>query len=1310
VSDFVHLHVRSHFTLLQSTITVKKLLGSVKKKGMDAVALTDRGNLFGAFEAWSEANDKPKAAKGDLKKAKETAEKKPDDAAVLEALAAAEAAYAKAKADAVQLIVGCEMAVTSMGMTERVRDSSQLVLLAQNENGYRNLSRLVSRGWLEGFYFEPRVDLEAIAALSQDLICLTGAGQWSFLNRHLVAGNREEAVRQLGRLKDIFGDRVYVELSDFGPDANLDWRGLVGQNVGIARELDVPVVATNWVHYLDRAGAPVHDVQLAAEGATTLADTKRKRMPTQEFYLKTADEMAALFADLPEAIANTRVIADRCATSGIPMDGYQLPKFPCPDGLDENQLLRKQCEEGLVFRYGDEITPAHRERLEFELDTIIRMGFPAYFLIVADFIGWAKDHGIPVGPGRGSAAGSLVAYAMKITDMCPLKYGLLFERFLNPGRKSMPDIDIDFCKDRRDEVIQYVKRKYGEDAVTNIMTLGTMKAKMAIKDSARAYEWTPEEAQQLANFIPTDPSGKTDIPVCLGLKPLDPKKNEFAIVEGLKARYDGEERTRTVLDAAMQLEGLGRSLGVHACGIIIAPGPVSSFVPVCKVKGEKAATQFNMTQVEKAGLLKMDFLGLKTMSILKKATEIVKATEGIDIDLLKIPLADPRTFALLGTGRTLGVFQCESRGFQELIARLKPDRFEDMIALVALYRPGPLMANMHIDYCDRKHGIQKVTYPHACVEGALKETYGLYIYQEQVMILSRELCGFSPSEADDLRKAMGKKDIKTLEKLKEKFIGGAWDKWQFDRNICGKMWESILGFASYCFNKSHSACYGLIAYWTAWFKANHYAAFMTANLIYEMGDKEKMTLFVEELKSDGIEVLPPDINESGWEFTVVRRGADLSGVRGPGSGVQSSDAQGVVQTPAGASADTRTPDPGPRTPDDTAKPCIRFGFGGVKAMGEGATRHLVEVRKVGGPFTGLYDVFERVDQRTINKRVAEAMVKVGAFDALHGNRRAVFDSLERAYDRGARVAKTKAQRQSTLFDTFEEDASFKAQTQGLVEVADWPMTERLRYEKELTGYWMSCHPVQVHREVVERFAWADAKTLPTLPKGSKVVIAAVITGKRSVKTKTGRFLAVLSCEDATAHFEAVLFPGRPNRRGQFEPGAYERFAAECEPDVVALFAGVVEHRERRANRPPPAEGEEEAGADPGAEDEEAGPVVPIEEPKVEIQISLQISDVIPMALVTQRLTKDITLALAADEPAKKPPLEKLELLLREHAGSCPLHIQVHLPEGVGLTVALGDRWKVRPSDELLARLAEIVGPERIILRSQDPFEAARQAG
>ena len=1212
-SEFTHLHVHSHYTLLESPITVPRLLKAVKEKGMDAVALTDRGNLFGAYEFYSAAKDA-----------------------------------------GVKAILGCQVNVAPLGMREKARDWSQLVLLAQDEIGYRNLSKLVSRGWLEGFYFESRVDLEAIAAHSAGLVCLTGAGRDGFLNRHLQAGATEEAARQLGMLKEVFGsDRLLVEVTDHGIDGPLS---AVAANAALAQSHGLGVVATNWAHYVDAKDHDIHDVQLAIQKVTTVDDTHRKRMPSREFYLKSPAEMAALFKDLPEAIANTRRVAELCVGSKIPTGTYYLPKFKCPEGETEESWMRALCARGIRRRYGDSPSDEAQSRLAFELDTILKMGFASYFLIVADFISWAKGNGIPVGPGRGSAAGSIVAYSLGITDMCPLKYGLLFERFMNPGRKSMPDIDIDFCKDRRGEVIEYVAQKYGHDAVTQIMTLGTMKARMAIKDVARAYHWTPEESQELANFIPEDPSGKHDLQVCLGRKPLDKDKNEFGAVDGMVRRYETDERTRQVLDVALQLEKLGRSLGVHACGMIIAPGPVSDYVPVCKVK-DKAATQFNMTQVEKCGLLKMDFLGLKTMSILKKAADIARESEGAEVDYNTVPLADPKTFALLGTGHTLGVFQCESSGFQELIKLLKPDRFEDLIALVALYRPGPLMANMHIDYCDRKHGRQKVDYPHPVLEGVLKETYGLYIYQEQVMSISRELCGFTPAEADDLRKAMGKKDIEVLKKLEEKFVAGAWKTHQFDQKKCKEMWEKILGFASYCFNKSHSACYGLIAYWTAYMKANHYAAFMTANLIYEMDNKDKMTKFVEELRSTGIPVLPPDVNESGWEFTVIKSGADA----------KSSD-----QTQAK----------------------IRFGFGGVKAVGEGAAEHLIAERKKSGAFASLFDLCERIDTRTVNKRVIESLIKVGALDSLHTNRRALFETQDRAFDRGHRLAKVREQNQQTLFATFETEESFKQETQGYPNVPDWSVEERLGFEKALTGYWMSSHPVTEHHGTLADVATHTAAQLAGVATGSPVAIAAVVLAKRVIRTKTGKTMAVLTMEDQFGRFEGVLFPGNANRRGEAQAGPYEKFGHDCEPDLVALFTGTVERRERRSNRPAPMAGDDVDLMSDG--DEGAAPMV--ESPAPEELPSLRIANVVPAHLVIERLTREIVIAAdtttAADAATVKRLVAHTETAFKEHVGICPVGLQVHAG-GVMVTLALGERWKVHPSQELVGKLRAIWGPDRV---------------
>jgi DNA polymerase III subunit alpha len=1218
MTTFTHLHVHSHFTLLESTVTIGKLVQGVKAAGMQAVALTDRGNLFGAYEFYSTAKDA-----------------------------------------GITGIIGCQVNVAPLGMREKVRDFHQLVLLAQNETGYRNLSKLVSRAWTEGFYFEPRVDIEAISALSEGLVCLTGAGKDGFLNRHLLAGAQEEASRQLGLLKDIFTpERVFVEITDHGVDGPLAY---IAGNKTLAEQHGLGLVATNWVHYVQRSDAPIHDVQLAIQKVTTVDDTHRKRMPSTEFYLKSPEEMAALFKDLPEAISNTQRVVELCRHSKIPTGTYYLPSFSCPENKSEEVWMRELCERGVRQRYGDNPGDEVHQRLSFELDTILKMGFASYFLIVADFINWAKNQGIPVGPGRGSAAGSIVAYVMGITDMCPLKYGLLFERFLNPGRKSMPDIDIDFCKDRRGEVIDYVAQKYGHDAVTQIMTLGTMKARMAIKDVARAYHWTPEESQELANLVPEDPSGKHDLQVCLGRKPLNKEKNEFGAVDGMVKRYDNDQRTKIVLDAALQLEKLGRSLGVHACGMIIAPGPVSNYVPVCRIK-EKNATQYNMTQVEKCGLLKMDFLGLKTMSILKKAADIARESEGVSIDYGQVPLADRKTFELLGTGRTLGVFQCESTGFQELIKLLKPDRFEDLIALVALYRPGPLMAGMHTSYCDRKHGREKVDYPHPVLEGVLKETYGLYIYQEQVMSISRELCGFTPAEADDLRKAMGKKDLGTLTKLEEKFIEGAWKNHQFDKKKCKEMWEKILGFASYCFNKSHSACYGLIAYWTAYMKANHYAAFMTANLIYEMDNKDKMTKFVEELRTFGIPVLPPDVNESGWEFRVVKR---------------------VTETTALQTADFQT--------------TVRFGFGGIKSVGEGAARNIIEERNANGPYQSLWDICERVDTRSVNKRVMESLIKVGAFDSLHTNRRALFDAQERAFDRAARMGKNKAQNQQTLFATFENDAAFRDEMKGYPECDDWSMTERLGYEKTLTGYWISSHPVTEQQTTLGAIATHTTAQLAEQATGSTVAIAAVVLAKRVIRTKTGNTMAILTLEDQFGRFEGVLFPGKQNRRGEAIKGPFEKFAHDCEPDLVALFCGTLDRREKKNTRPV------SPGAFPASEEGDAAPMdegdADSATDAAEELPSLRINEVIPAHFAVERLTREVVVHINGSVVQQPDEIQRRlsasEIALKEHPGERPLSMLVHTPADVLLTLVIGERWRLHPCHELLEKLRAIWGKESV---------------
>lgn len=1237
MADFAHLHVLSHYSLLRSTITIPRLLAAVEQAGMDAVALTDAGNLFGAFEFWAAAKELAERRKAEAEAAQRAAEAAPGDARL------AAAAQAAAARRGITALLGCQLAIAPLGMREKTRGSLQLVLLATSEQGFRDLAQLVSLAWTDGFHFEPRADLEAVARHARELVCLTGAGDDGFLNSHLRRGAEEEARRQLGLLKDLFGDRLWVELADHLLEGS---RALREGNLRVARACGVPVVATNWVHYLAPEDAEVHDVLLAVSQATTLEDPRRPRLPSREFWLKTPAEMAALFAELPEAIRNTRAVVERCRGARIATGAYHLPRFSCPEGMSEDELLRRRCEEGLARRYAA-VTPAHRERLEFELATISRMGFPAYFLIVADFIAWAKAQGIPVGPGRGSAAGSLVAYCLGITDLCPLQYGLLFERFLNPGRKSLPDIDIDFCQARRDEVLEYVRGKYGHDAVAHIMTLGTMKARMAIKDVARAYGWTPEEAQELANLVPKDASGKHDLAVCLGRKPLDAATNTWGTVEAMVRRYEHDPRARQVLEVALKLEKLGRSLGVHACGVIIAPRAVRELVPICVVK-DKVATQWTMTQVEKAGLLKMDFLGLKTMSILQKCLELVRRSSGRALTLGDIPLDDAATFRLLGSGRTLGVFQCESPGFQALIQRLQPDRFEDLIALVALYRPGPLKANMHLDYCDRKHGRQAVEYPHPALEPVLAETYGLYIYQEQVMSISRVLCGFSPAEADDLRKAMGKKDKATLAKLRDRFIEGAERLHRFPREACSAMWDKILGFAEYCFNKSHSACYALIAYWTAWCKANHYAEFMAANLIFEMDHKEKMTEFVAELAAQGIAVLPPDINESGWEFTLVRR---------------------------------------------EGRTAIRFGFGGVKGIGQAAAEHLIAERARGGPFASLHDLAARVDGRIINKRVLEALIKVGAFDSLHANRRALCEGLERALEHGQRLARARSERQQTLFDAFGADEAFRDSALAYPEVPDWGPEQRLAFEKQLTGYWISDHPVRPWRERFAAQTTHRLAELATLAEGTRVVVLAVVTGRRQVRTRSGGQLCALEIADERSACEAVLFSGRGR-----EGGACERYAHLCEPDTVALFVGAVERRERGPARPAPQaeeEAEEGAAGEDGEEADEGPAALP--EGEAAASAGLVVQAVIPAAHAEALLIHEVEIAVDA-AAARPQQVDETARLAAEHAGErASLRFQV-CTGGEVLTVVPGERWRVTATPELLAALQRVWGQERVRAR------------
>jgi len=881
IREFVHLHVHTEYSLLDGASRIDELIEQAKKYNMPAVAITDHGNLFGVVEFFK------KAKKADIKP-----------------------------------IIGCEVYVAPQSRFDRAKTtlesgmpeeaSFHLTLLVENEEGYRNLTRLVTLAYLEGFYYKPRIDMELLSTHYKGLIALSGCLKGEVPYK-IVYGNIERAENVAKQLKDLFGENFFLEIqSNSLPEQAVANRGLIE----ISKKFDIPLVATNDCHYLHKSDAKAHEILLCIQTGKTIKDEKRLKFQTDEFYFKSPEEMYSAFEEVPEALKNTLMIAEKCNFQ-FKLGEYKLPKYPVPQGYTAEEYLKKLAQEGLKQRFKGTVPEDYQKRLEEELKVITEMGFASYFLIVWDFINYARRENIPVGPGRGSAAGSLVAYALKITDIDPIKYGLLFERFLNPERISMPDIDVDFCKDRREEVIKYVAEKYGKDRVAHIITFGTMAARAVIRDVGRALNIPYAEVDKIAKMIPfACPS----LEQALNLEPR------------LKELYNKSETVKELIDIALRLEGLVRHSSQHAAGVVISPEPLENLMPLYKNPGEETViTQFDMKALEDVGLLKFDFLGLKTLTVIDETIKYVKA-QGKELRLEDIPLDDPETYQLLCSGQTTGVFQLESRGMRELLKRLEPQRFEDLIALVALYRPGPLGSGMVDDFIKRKKGLIPVQYELSELKEILDETYGVILYQEQVMKIANKIAGFTMGQADVLRKAMGKKIPELMASLKEEFVQGA-QKNGVPREKAEALFNIMAAFGEYGFNKSHSAAYAYLAYITAYLKAHYPKEFFAANLSNEMGDTNKIVKFINECKAWGIEIKGPDINESDRAFTVTGNS-------------------------------------------------IRFGLEAVKGVGGSALQSILNERKK-KKFTSMTDFLTRVDTRKVNKKVIESLIKAGAFDSLY---------------------------------------------------------------------------------------------------------------------------------------------------------------------------------------------------------------------------------------------------------------------------------------------------------------------------------------
>jgi len=1034
LADFIHLRVHSAYSLSAGAIKIKELAALCRANRMPAVAITDTGNLFGALE------------------------------------------FATICAEAgIQPIIGCEIALAPRDKDEPARNGraagepERLVLLVQDEAGYGNLLRLVSHSYLDGeATADPAVTMAELIEAGEGLICLAG-GATGPLGRLVAEGQDEAAETLLAALKAGFPGRLYLELTRHGmPEEARAEAGLIE----LAYRHDVPLVATNDCYFPDRDFYEAHDALLCIAQGRAVGDADRRRL-TPEYYFRPAVEMRALFADLPEACDNTLVIARRCAF--IPQSRKPiLPAFPTEAGMSEETTLRAAAQAGLAARLaatGNEIEQAtpYRERLEFELQTIISMGFAGYFLIVADFIQWAKRQGIPVGPGRGSGAGSVVAWALTITDLDPLRFGLLFERFLNPERVSMPDFDIDLCQDRRDEVIRYVQEKYGRDRVAQIITFGKLQARAVLRDVGRVLGMPYGQVDRLCKLVPNNPANPVSLDQAIANEPL------------LRQQRDEDEAVARLIEIALKLEGLYRHASTHAAGVVIADRPLQELVPLYRdPRSDMPVTQFNMKWVELAGLVKFDFLGLKTLTVLSRAQELL-AARGVEIDLSNLPLDDRPALELLSRGDTVGVFQCESAGVRDTLKRLRPDRFEDVIALVALYRPGP-MADIP-KYISVKNGAEEPDYLHPALVDILKETFGVMVYQEQVMQIAQVLSGYTLGSADLLRRAMGKKIRSEMAAQRKDFIAGA-----VARKVPAAQAEGIFDkvekFAGYGFNKSHSAPYALIAYQTAYLKANHPVEFLAASMTLDMGNTDKLNQFRQELSRLGIALLLPDINRSAVAFTVE-------------------------------------PDP------KTGKPAIRYALAAVKGVGAQAMGDLVAERTANGKFKDLFDFARRLDARSFNKRQFENLAKAGAFECLNPNRAQSFAAAELLLRQASRAAEERDSRQESLFGGAADLANggFAARP-SLPLVADWPPVERLQFEFDAIGFYLSSHPLDPYGKSLERagiLRYADLPAALAAGGSTRFRLAGIVVGKKERNSARGNKYAFVQLSDTSGMFEVTVF-------------------------------------------------------------------------------------------------------------------------------------------------------------------------------------------
>ncbi len=1054
--NFVHLHLHTDYSLLDGACSVETLMQRLSELDMPAAAITDHGNLFGAMSF-----------------------------------------HKAARKHGIKPIIGCEVYVARGAASERAggdKSNHHLVLLCENSTGYHNLVKLVSHGFLQGFYYKPRIDKELLSRHHEGLICLSACLSGEVCS-NLAEGHYDQARQVAGEFQDIFGkDRYFIELQDQGLEVE---QRINPELVRLAKSLDIPIVATNDCHYVTQQDSLAHEVLLCIQTGKTMSDRNRMRFATDQFYVKSAREMADLFRDHPEAIRQTLDIAQRCEFQ-FEEASQTFPHFEVPGEKSLEEYFEQACWEGFEARTpylkslqarGELKLPlkSYEEQLKHEIGIIKQMRYPGYFLIVWDFMRYARQQQIPVGPGRGSAAGSLVSYCLKITDVDPLRYGLLFERFLNPERISMPDIDIDFCTNRRQEVINYVTHKYGRDNVCQIITFGTMAAKAAVKDVGRGMDMPYAEVDRIAKLIPAE----------IGIN----LTKALAETPSLRALIAKDERVRDLFGIARRLEGMARHASTHAAGVVISPVPLTEIVPLYKSNKDEITTQYAMDHLEEIGLLKMDFLALTTLTVLDHAVKLIRQTTGEEVDLATLPMNDGKTYEIFTQGLSNGIFQFESGGMKDILRRFKPEKLEDLTALNALYRPGPLGGGMIDDFIKRKHGQTDVTYDLPELREILEETLGVILYQEQVQQIANKLAGYSLAEGDLLRRAMGKKKQKEMEAQREKFIAGARAR-GFDARKTARIFDLMVKFAGYGFNKAHSAAYAILAYQTGYLKANYPVCFMSALLTSEINNSDKIVKYINECRDLGIKILPPDINVSDLHFT-----------------------------PSG--------------------PEIRFGLAAIKNVGTNAIASILQARKRISRFGSLFEFCEEIDLRLVNKRVIESLIKAGALDSLGGHRSQLLASLDRAIDSGQRIQRDRESGQQGLFASFNGDPSSGDRAlqlhQELPDTPKWPESKVLSSEKETLGFYITGHPLEKFAERIEQITSTKVEDVNELETGQEVQVGAMISSLRPLRTRKGDRMATLALEDLSGSVDAVVFPD-----------VFRRCESLLESEAAVLVRGTLE--------------------------------------------------------------------------------------------------------------------------------------------------------